>query len=118
MDRAAEKIRKDLLDLAYQCIDYQCISDDEYGERDDFKDNNVEPTGELLEAICLLREARDDDYAEEGTRERDVKLSEYELQKIYFEVIKKLVKEENLPDMTIPMYGEKDLIALKQHKSK
>lgn len=118
MDRATEKIRKDLLDLAYQCIDYQCISDDEYGERDDFKDNNVEPTGELLEAICLLREARDDDYAEEGTRERDVKLSEYELQKIYFEVIKKLVKEENLPDMTIPMYGEKDLIALKQHKSK
>lgn len=118
MDRAAEKIRKDLLDLAYQCIDYQCISDDEYGERDDFKDNNVEPTEELLEAICLLSDAQDEDYAEEGTRERNVKLSEYELQKIYFEVIKELVKEENLPDMTIPMYGEKDLIALKQQKSK
>ena len=42
MDRAAEKIRKDLLNLTYQCIDYQCILDDEYGERDDFKDNNVE----------------------------------------------------------------------------
>lgn len=116
--RAAEKIRKDLLDLAFQCIDYQCISDDEYGEIDDFNENNVEPTEELLEAIRLLNKARDDDDAEEGIREQNVKLSEYELQKIYFEVIKELVKEENLPDMTIPMYGEKDLIALKQQKSK
>ena len=66
----------------------------------------------------MLSDAQDEDYAEEGTRERNVKLSEYELQKIYFEVIKELVKEENLPDMTIPMYGEKDLIALKQQKSK
>lgn len=103
MDRAAEKIGKDLLDLAFQCIDYQCISDDEYGEIDDFKENNVEPTEELLEAICWLNKARDDDYVEEGIREQNVKLSEYELQKIYFEVIKELVKEENLPDMTIPM---------------
>ena len=96
--RAAEKIRKDLLDLAFQCIDYQCISDDEYGEIDDFKENNVEPTEELLEAIRLLNKARDDDYVEEGIREQNVKLSEYELQKIYFEVIKELVQEENLPD--------------------
>lgn len=118
MDRAAKKIRKDLCDLAFRCIDYQRISDDEYGEIDDFKENNIEPTEELLEAVCLLNKARDDDYAEEGIREQNVKLSEYELQKIYFEVIKELVKEENLPDMTIPMYGEKDLIALKQQKSK
>ena len=118
MDRAAEKIRKGLFDLAFQCIDYQYISDDEYGEINDFKDNNVEPTEELLEAIRLLNKAQDDDDAEEGIREQNVKLSEYELQKIYFEVIKELVKEENLPDMTIPMYGEEDLIALKQQKSK
>lgn len=61
------------------------------------------PTEELLEVICLLSEAQDDNYVEEGARERDVKFSEYELQKIYFEVIKELVKEENLPDMTIPI---------------
>ena len=103
MDRATEKIRKDLLDLAFQCIDYQCISDGEYGEIDDFKENNVEPTEELLEAIRLLKKAQDDDYAEEDIREQNVKLSEYELQKIYFEVIKELVKEENLPDMAVPM---------------
>ena len=38
-----------------------------------------------------------------------VKLSEYELQKIYFEVIKELTKEEHLLDMVIPMCVEKDL---------
>ena len=42
--------------------------------------------------------------------EQMVKLSEYELQKIYFEVIKELTKEEHLLDMVIPMYVEKDLI--------
>lgn len=46
----------------------------------------------------MLNKARDDDYVEEGIREQNVKLSEYELQKIYFEVIKELVQEENLPD--------------------
>ena len=34
--------------------------------------------------------------------EQMVKLSEYELQKIYFEVIKELTKEEHLLDMVIP----------------
>ncbi|GFI40108.1 helix-turn-helix domain-containing protein [Thomasclavelia cocleata] len=104
MHRAAAKIEKDVLELAYQCMDYQCISDDKHGVIDDFKENNVEPTEELLEAIKLLNVAQDYDYDEEQSREQRVKLSEYELQKIYFEIIKELVKEEHLPDMTILMY--------------
>lgn len=118
MDRATAKIKKDVLELAYQCMDYQCIADDEYGVIDDFKENNIEPTEELLEAIKALNAAQDYDYGEEQNREQRVKLSEYELQKIYFELIKDLIKEEQLPDMTIPMYDEKDLIELKQKRAK
>lgn len=110
MDIVSAKMRKDLFDLAVQCMDYQCISDDEYGRIDDFEENSVEPTEELLEAISILNDAQDKDYAQKCYIEQTVKLSEYELQKIYFEVIKELTKEEHLPDMVIPMYVEKDLI--------
>ena len=98
MDIVSAKMRKDLFDLAVKCMDYQCISDDKYGRIDDFEENSVEPTEELLEAIRILNDAQDQDYAQ------------YELQKIYFEVIKELTKEEHLLDMVIPMYVEKDLI--------
>lgn len=118
MDRVAAKIKKDVLEQAYQCMEYQCIADDECGVIDDFKENNIEPTEELLEAIKTLKAAQDSDYNEEQNREQRVKLSEYELQKIYFELIKELIKEEQLPDMTIPMYNEKDLIDLKQKRAK
>lgn len=118
MDRVAAKIKKDTLELAYQCMDYQCIADDKYGVIDDFKENNIEPTEELLEAIRALNAAQDYDYGEEQNREQRVKLSEYGLQKIYFELIKDLVKDEQLPDMTIPMHDEKDLIELKQKRAK
>lgn len=118
MDRVAAKIKKDVLEQAYQCMEYQCIADDEGGVIDDFKENNIEPTEELLEAIKTLKAAQDSDYNEEQNREQRVKLSEYELQKIYFELIKELIKEEQLPDMTIPMYNEKDLIDLKQKRAK
>ena len=104
------KMRKHLLDLAVKCMDYQCISDDKYGRIDDFEENSVEPTEELLEAIRILKDARDEDYAQKCHIEQMVKLSEYELQKIYFEVIKELTKEEHLSDMVIPVYIEKDLI--------
>ena len=57
-----------------------------------------------------MNDAQDKDYAHKCHIEQMVKLSEYELQKIYFEVIKKLTREEHLPDMVIPMYVEKDLI--------
>ena len=107
MDIVSAKMRKDLFDLAVQCMDYQFISDDEYGRIDDFEENSVEPTEELLEAISILNDAQDKDYAQKCYIEQMVKLSE--LQKIYFEVIKELTKEEHLPDMVIPMYVEKDL---------
>ena len=110
MDIVSAKMRKDLFDLAVQCMDYQFISDDEYGRIDDFEENSVEPTEELLEAIRILKDARDEDYAQKCHIEQMVKLSEYELQKIYFEVIKELTKEEHLSDMVIPVYIEKDLI--------
>lgn len=109
MDIVSAKMRKDLFDLAVQCMDYQFISDDEYGRIDDFEENSVEPTEELLEVISILNDAQDKDYAQKCYIEQMVKLSEYELQKIYFEVIKELTKEEHLPDMVIPMYVEKDL---------
>lgn len=109
MDIVSAKMRKDLFDLAVQCMDYQFISDDEYGRIDDFEENSVEPTEELLEAISILNDAQDKDYVQKCYIEQMVKLSEYELQKIYFEVIKELTKEEHLPDMVIPMYVEKDL---------
>lgn len=109
MDIVSAKMRKDLFDLAVQCMDYQFISDDEYGRIDDFEENSVEPTEELLEAISILNDAQDKDYAQKCYIEQMVKLSEYELQKIYFEVIKELTKEEHLPDIVIPMYVEKDL---------
>ena len=109
MDIVSAKMRKDLFDLAVQCMDYQFISDDEYGRIDDFEENSVEPTEELLEAISILNDAQDKDYAQKCYIEQMVKLSEYELQKIYFEVIKELTREEHLPDMVIPMYVEKDL---------
>lgn len=118
MDRATAKINKDVITVALECMDYQYISDDEYGVTEDFKKNNVEPTEELLEAIKVLKDAIDEDFCEEQNREQNVKLSEYELQKIYFEIIKELVKEENLPDMTIPMYDDKDEIELKQKRTK
>ena len=110
MDIVSAKMRKDLFDLAVQCMDYQFISDDEYGRIDDFEENSVEPTEELLEAISILNDAQDKDYAQKCYIEQMVKLSEYELQKIYFEVIKELTKEEHLSDMVIPVYIEKDLI--------
>lgn len=110
MDIVSAKMRKDLFDLAVKCMDYQCISDGKYGRIDDFEENSVEPTEELLEAIRILNYAQDKDYAQKCHIEQMVKLSEYELQKTYFEVIKELTKEEHLLDMVIPMYVEKDLI--------
>ena len=53
-------------------MDYQYISDDEYGVIDDFKETYVEPTEELLEAIKALNVAMDDDYCEEQNREQTV----------------------------------------------
>ena len=116
MERAVAKIKKDVLELAYQCMDYQRIYDDEYGVIDDFKDNNIEPTEELLDAIKSLNDAQDHDYSEEQSRDQRVKLSEYELHKIYFEIIKELVKEEHLIDMIISMHDEKDFINIKLKK--
>lgn len=34
------------------------------GELDDFEENSVEPTEELLEAIRILNDAQDKDYAQ------------------------------------------------------
>ena len=87
-----------------------CDADSWNFKIDDFEENSVEPTEELLEAIRILNDAQDKDYAQKCYIEQTVKLSEYELQKIYFEVIKELTREEHLPDMVIPMYVEKDLI--------
>ena len=43
---------------------------------DDFEENSVEPTEELLEAIRILNDAQDKDYAQKCHIEQMVKLSE------------------------------------------
>ena len=97
-----KKFKKDIADLAIQCLDY-----DDYGKTDYFKDNNIEPTSELLEAVHMLRDAIEENMANEEENKLMVKLSEYELQKIYFELLKEIVIEEHLPNMVIPYVDEK-----------
>ena len=98
-----KKFKKDIADLAIQSLDY-----DDCGETDDFKDNNIEPTSELLEAVHMLRDAIEENMANEEVNELMVKVSEYELQKIYFELLKEIVIEEHLPNMVIPYVDEKN----------
>ena len=43
--------------------------------------------------------------------EKEVKLSEYELQKNYFELLRDVVLDEHLSEMSIPYSSEDDLIS-------
>lgn len=95
-------------------MDYQQFVDEQYGEIDDFEANNIEPTEELLKAITLLNVAISQNYVEKESSEQKVKLSEYELQKIYFQIISDVMIDENLPEMTTPRYGENELIGQKK----
>ena len=113
LEIAKQKISKDIIDLAIQCIDYQVEHDDEYGNIDDFKENGIEPTEELLKAIRILNEAEDKDDGEVMLCERDVELSEYKLQKVYFEIIKEIVSDKNLPQMAIPRNEDTNLTKIK-----
>lgn len=108
--KVEEKTEKELFELAFQCLEYRQDFDDQYGEIDDFKDNNVESTEELLKVISLLKAAISRNYAEKVSSEQEVKLSEYELQKIYFELLKDVILDEHLPEMTIPRHKENGLI--------
>lgn len=99
MDQALKEIPEKIRSLALQCIDYSYNCGK--GIIDDFSDNNVEVTEELLNAISSLKVARDKGYEEFIGCERNIKLSEYELNKIYFEIIKELVTEKNLSDIVI-----------------
>lgn len=110
---AKQKISKDVVDLAIQCMDYQVIHDDEYGDIDDFKENGIERTEELLSAIQILNEAEDKGDGEAMMCERNVELSEYKLQKVYFEIIKEIVSDKNLPEMAIPRNEDTNLIRIK-----
>lgn len=113
LEIAKQKISKDIIDLAIQCIDYQVEHDDEYGNIDDFKENGIEPTEELLKAIRILNEAEDKDDGEVMLCERDVELSEYKLQKVYFEIIKEIVSDKNLSQMAIPRNEDTNLAKIK-----
>ena len=94
-------------------MDYQVIHDDEYGDIDDFKENGIERTEELLSAIQILNEAEDKGDGEAMMCERNVELSEYKLQKVYFEIIKEIVSDKNLPEMAIPRNEDTNLIRIK-----
>ena len=106
---AEHQIKKEIRSLAFQCT-----YDEQYGEIDDFKANNIEPTDELREAIHMLNAAIEQNYSDEISSELKVKLSEYELQKIYFDLIKDVVLDEYLPEMAIPYIHESELIQLKK----
>ena len=45
--------------------------------------------------------------------ERDVELSEYKLQKVYFEIIKEIVSDKNLSQMAIPRNEDTNLAKIK-----
>ena len=66
-----------------------------------------------MEAISLLNIAIDRNYSEEISDDRNVKLSEYELQKMYFELINDIIVDEHLSEMIIPRYEENNLIQKK-----
>lgn len=101
MESAKKQIDKEIVDLAVQCMDYQYAYDDMYGGIDDFKDNNIEPSEKLLNAIQILQVARDKDFEKQQSKDYMVKLSEYELQKTYFELIKEVVSDEHLSEIAI-----------------
>lgn len=113
LEIAKQKIGKDIIDLAIQCMDYQVEHDDEYGDIDDFKENGIERTEELSNAIRILNEAEDKGGGEVMMCERDVELSEYKLQKVYFEIIKEIVSDKNLPEMAIPRNEDINLAKIK-----
>ncbi len=75
--------------------------------------NGIEPTEELLKAIRILNEAEDKDDGEVMLCERDVELSEYKLQKVYFEIIKEIVSDKNLSQMAIPRNEDTNLAKIK-----
>lgn len=101
MESAKKQIDKEIVDLAVQCMDYQYAYDDMYGGIDDFKDNNIEPSEKLLNTIQILQVARDKDFEKQQSKDYMVKLSEYELQKTYFELIKEVVSDEHLSEIAI-----------------
>ena len=81
-------------ELAVQYIDYSSYSGDE--TFDDFSDNDVVPAKELLDAIEKLNEARWQDFKENEENVQQVKVSEYELQKIYFRLIEEITADKHL----------------------
>lgn len=62
---------------------------------DDFSANNVAPTKEQLDAIAKLDEAIWQDCNERRETEQQVKLSEYNLQKIYFRLIEEITTDKH-----------------------
>lgn len=109
LDLASKKINPDIIDLAYQCLDYKHDYDDEYGEIDDFKQNNIIPTPELLEAIKILNEAIDMNYFQAQELKQELELSEYRLSKTYFKLIEEITVDEHLSDMIDPFFIDKVL---------
>ena len=66
-----------------------------------------------MKAIRILNEAEDKDDGEVMLCERDVELSEYKLQKVYFEIIKEIVSDKNLSQMAIPRNEDTNLAKIK-----
>lgn len=99
IDAVSYGIQPAILDLALKCIDYQFEMVNGQVVIDDFKDNDVEPTEALLNAIHDLNDAIHADYEEQYEREREIKLSEYELQKLFFEIINEMTTDENILDI-------------------
>lgn len=85
---AQKEINPDIIDLAVQCLGY-----DGYDESNDFKENNVQPTKELLEAIYKLNNALEQNCSDEEKNDKEARLCEYSLLKVYFELIKEIVSK-------------------------
>lgn len=85
---AQKEINPDIIDLAVQCLNY-----DGNDENNDFKENNVQATKELLEAINILNDAMAQNCFDEEKNDKEARLCEYRLLKVYFELIKEIVSK-------------------------
>lgn len=115
LDSAVRKINPDVVDIAFQCLEYTCGYDDEYGEINEFKENNIELTQELKAAIRVLEDAMEKDAFQSDKLERKVKLSKYELLEIYFKMIEEITVDTHLDDMIVPIMTDGEIEIIKSY---
>ncbi|MFA1015210.1 helix-turn-helix domain-containing protein [Dubosiella newyorkensis] len=101
LDRLKSSIDKETFE---QALKYTIGTDDQYGSIDDFKENGIEPIENLVQVMKLVNKAIDHDFGDQDFYDFKVKVTEYELQKIYFRLIDEVLLEEHLLEMVCKSY--------------